>query len=399
MQTLTRYVLIEFIKVLVITLVGMTALIILALIGQQAIREGIGLRPLMKLVPYALPDAMRYAVPGTVLLAVTSVFGRMAAMNEIVAVKSLGISPLMLVGPVLVVAGFLSLGTVWINDLAVSWGREGVQRVLIESVEETAYGILASQKTLSNDKMTISVRKVEGRSLIGPMITIKQGQNQSDLTIAAREARLHANLESGELTIRLFDATVEGDVHTALKAATLPGDSTYVIPLTDLSRRGKNLARPSEMPLRAVQTAVRAQRDNVAEWRREDAVTLAHKMILGDLPPAAVDSWRPAHQASISQAIGTLCRLSAEPHRRWANGFSCLCFAMVGAPMAIRRRHGEFLASFFACFLPILIVYYPFLMISVDHAKEGTWPPQSVWLGNIVLAAWGVWLLRRVLRY
>jgi hypothetical protein len=44
-------------------------------------------------------------------------------------------------------------------------------------------------------------------------------------------------------------------------------------------------------------------------------------------------------------------------------------------------------------------VYYPLLAVSVDQAKDGTFPPQSVWIGNILLSLAGVWLLRRVMRY
>ncbi len=33
-----------------------------------------------------------------------------------------------------------------------------------------------------------------------------------------------------------------------------------------------------------------------------------------------------------------LNRLSTEPVRRWANGFSCLCFALVGIGVALRAR-------------------------------------------------------------
>ena len=72
---------------------------------------------------------------------------------------------------------------------------------------------------------------------------------------------------------------------------------------------------------------------------------------------------------------------------------------LIGAPMAIRLRHAEFLAIFFVCFLPILVVYYPLMAVSVDQAKDGVLPPPAVWLGNVVLALWGVWLLRRVIRY
>jgi lipopolysaccharide export system permease protein len=87
-----------------------------------------------------------------------------------------------------------------------------------------------------------------------------------------------------------------------------------------------------------------------------------------------------------------------EPWRRWANGFSCLCFVLVGAPMAIRMRNADFLTSFFLCFLPILVVYYPVVMLGVDQAKRGSVPPVAVWFGNLLIVLWGWWLLRRVVR-
>jgi lipopolysaccharide export system permease protein len=67
--------------------------------------------------------------------------------------------------------------------------------------------------------------------------------------------------------------------------------------------------------------------------------------------------------------------------------------------MAIRRRPGEFCGSFFICFLPILLFYYPMLVGCVTWAKDGVVPPFTTWLGNVVLALVGVWLMRRVLRF
>ncbi len=67
--------------------------------------------------------------------------------------------------------------------------------------------------------------------------------------------------------------------------------------------------------------------------------------------------------------------------------------------MAIRRPQPEFWGSFFACFLPMLLVYYPMLVVTVDYAKDGVFPPQMVWLGNIMLAGWGAWLMQRVVKY
>ena len=94
MRILTRYVLFDLLKVFLLTLTGLTLLIFVVLIGKEAVDKGIGLGPLLRMAPYLLPQAMQFAVPGTMLLATTSVYGRMASYNEIVAIKSLGISPM-----------------------------------------------------------------------------------------------------------------------------------------------------------------------------------------------------------------------------------------------------------------------------------------------------------------
>ena len=91
--------------------------------------------------------------------------------------------------------------------------------------------------------------------------------------------------------------------------------------------------------------------------------------------------------------------MQTEPPRRWANGFSCLCFALVGTAMAIRMRNADVLTSFCLCFFPILMVYYPLLAFGLDRAKAGEIHPYAVWLANGILVVWGVWLMRRVVRY
>src|SRR3954468_2190196 len=136
MRILTRYVLFDLLKVFLLTLTGLTLLIFIVLIGKEAVDKGIGLGVLLQIIPYMLPQAMQFAVPGTMLLASTSIYGRMASYNEIVAIKSLGISPMAVVWPTLILATFVSFVAVVINDYAVSWGAMGVRRVFLASIEE-----------------------------------------------------------------------------------------------------------------------------------------------------------------------------------------------------------------------------------------------------------------------
>ena len=71
-----------------LTLIGMTSLIVLVGLAHQAVREGLGPLAVARLVPYVLPNALRFSIPGTMLFAACSVYGRMSSSNEVVAIKS-----------------------------------------------------------------------------------------------------------------------------------------------------------------------------------------------------------------------------------------------------------------------------------------------------------------------
>ena len=116
---------------------------------------------------------MQFAVPGTMLLATTSVYGRMSSYNEIVAIKALGISPMVLVWPTLILATFVSFVAVVINDVAVSWGMMGVKKVFLASIEEVTYSQLRLRHTYNLGKANITVRNVEGHKLIWPTLIMQ----------------------------------------------------------------------------------------------------------------------------------------------------------------------------------------------------------------------------------
>jgi len=94
-----------------------------------------------------------------------------------------------------------------------------------------------------------------------------------------------------------------------------------------------------------------------------------------------------------------LSKLHTEPWRRWAQGFSCLCFVLVGAPLAIIARTADYWTTFGICFLPTMVLYYALFILGFEQSKSGAWPPYAVWLGNLVLIGIGISLIDRVRRY
>lgn len=394
MSRTTRYVLAELLKVFCVTLAGMTLMMVLIGVAFEAIRQGLGLSPILQLIPFVLPNALLYSIPGTILFAVCSVYGNMSASNEITAIKAAGASPLTVVWPALLLAFLLSLVTVWMNDVAVSWGRKGMYRVVVQSVEQTIYGMLRTQGSHSTNQFSITVQEVDGRLLINPTLVVFPDNDEHPITLAADQAELRSDFEDQTLVVvmRRGDMEVPGQVRYVFD------EFEQAIPLPDLVKKGENTKRPSSMPLHNVPEEIRSQRSKINHLRQDRAADAAFQLIGGEFAALSSDRWN-SHQLELDHASNRLHRLHTEPWRRWANGFSCLVFVMVGAPLAIQLRKSDLWTTFFLCFMPVLVLYYPLLMFGISQSKSGVWPPYSVWLGNLVMALAGIWLMRRILRY
>src|SRR5215475_8022366 len=194
MRILTRYVLTELIEVFLVSVTGMTIFMLLIGLFREAYNQGLGLKQVVLLIPYVLPDALRFAVPATILFAACSVFGRLSSSNEVIAVKASGISPMVLITPALVLAFLVSLVGVWLNDVAVSWGRDGMTRVVIESVEEIAYTRLRQQGSYKAKQFEIGVKDVIDKRLISPSIRFDGGDDEMPTTITCEEATMETDL-------------------------------------------------------------------------------------------------------------------------------------------------------------------------------------------------------------
>jgi lipopolysaccharide export system permease protein len=268
----------------------------------------------------------------------------------------------------------------------------GVRRVFLASIEEVTYSQLKMKHTYNLGKANITVRDVVGHRLLWPTLIVQASGNKS-VTVSAEEAELQLKPDEGKLVAIFHNFELEGPI-----TYNDPDTFTYEISVEDLTGSSQKNRSPSNYALSEITPAIEEQEQALARVKQANIAQTAFGMLTGDFDSLSTAAWK-AREKEIEAAKTRLCRLHTEPWRRWANGFSCLCFVLVGIPVSTRMRFSEFIASFFICFLPILLVYYPLLAVSVDKAKDGAFPPQAVWLGNIVLAAAGIWLMRRENRH
>lgn len=393
MGIVQRYIVAELTKVFLVSLTALTLIFLVIGLVREAREQGLELAQIIQLVPYVLPDALRFTMPATILLSACMVYGRMSSANEVTALKSAGISPTTILWPAVILSFLLSLTTVWLNDAAVSWGRDGIQRIVIESVEEIAYGMLRTQRSYTSKALSIVVKGVDGKRLIQPVVSLDS--NGKAVVMTAEEAELRGEPDKGLFTIICRNGMIDIEGRGRI---LFPNDVfERSVPL-DRDKAEFSEQHPSYMPMHLLPVAVREVSQKIDEHDDECAAKAALQMLTGDAAGLLNPEWN-TEETLRKMDEQRLFRLQTESPRRWSNGFSCLCFVLVGAPLAVRLRNSDFLTTFFACFLPILLVYYPLLMFGVDYAKAGRVPPVTVWLGNVVLFAAAWRLIWRVKRY
>jgi lipopolysaccharide export system permease protein len=395
MSSITRYITAELIGWLAVVLVGLTGVLVLMVVVVEATRMNLGVGPTLRLLPFSMPMAIAYAAPCAMLFTVCFIYGRMSADNEVIATKALGISPTVLLWPSWMLAFGVSLVGVWLTDLAFSWGAVGAQRVVIQSVEEIAYGMLRTHRSYANQRFSIIVKDVEGRKLIRPIMNFQASADMPAVRISAADAELKADLSRNVMVLTLTDCEIEMSPNIY---SYIPGREEREFPLDFFSTKNVREGSPTNLPLRHITTEIPAQIKRIEELEKSLAAQSALALVTGDLQHLNEAEWKPKRK-QLANERSRLFKLKTEPWRRWANGFSTLAFVMIGAPLAILLKRADVMTRFGYSFLPILLSYYPLLMGCCDRAKAGSMPPYVVWIPNVLLGTVGVWLLKKVVRY
>ncbi len=357
-------------------------------IAEEAREHGLSPEILIQLVPYIVPKALMYAMPATCLFSCCVVFGRLAADNELIAIQTMGLHKSVVVVPALGIAFMLSLFAVWVNDVSYAWSYWGIQRVVSESFDQIVYGVLKNEGSYKTDKFSIEVQGVEDRKLIRPIISANLSDNET-VRAVAHEAVLTAEPETHSLKFVMTRGSISQDGKTELN---FDSQFDHSFPLKSPEELARATGNPSHLYLYQIGGEIERQKLELDQMKQNNAIRAVSQTLTGDLYGLTNADWETRLE-DLDDAEHRLGRLHVVPHRRWANGFSCFAFAIIGIPVALRLKTSNYATTFGVCFIPILLLYYPLFMVGLDGAKTGTFPPYAAWLGNVACITVGFYLM------
>ena len=390
MPLLQRHILGQLLRVFLGVLGVLTVVMIVGGAFQQVSEYGLGVFQTLQILPYIIPSLLPFSIPIAVLLTVCIVYGRMAADQEVTAAKAAGIRVLSLLWPALFLGGLLSAGSLMLTDQAIPWSVANIRRVVALATEDIVLDMLKTHNELAlpQSGMSISVRGVSGHTLQRPIVRFTSAAGQP-VTAQAREARLQVDSSQGRILLTLTDCHVDIPGRGSVWLA----EETRALPLPGRLNRPK----PRHMSIETLK-----QKLNHEELRQQDledqlAIQACFRMTTGDFVAWTTDD-TGTNRSRLS--VATHAKLRTELHSRIAFSSSCFFFVLVGAPLAISQARRQVLTNFLVCFLPIIILYYPIVILCMSQSRSGSVDPAwAMWTGNLLLLLVGAMLFHRCGRH
>jgi lipopolysaccharide export system permease protein len=410
---LQRYVMGEVFRAFALALLTITCVFVLLTVMTKAASVGLGPYEILTLVPYMIPGSLPYTVPVSLLFAATVVYGRLASDNEVIAVKTAGLSAMVLIVPSWLMGLALSLLLSHLSSTMIPDANNAAKKVIFQNMEDFFYKKLKMDRVfdIKSWPFLIKVKDVQGRTLIGatfkkradrhgqgPIIRSVEAEEQDewDMIVQSKTAQIKFDFQNEMVRVFFSDANVrqvgekpnEGTLKETEVAIPIPGKGDFetgkmIEEMTVVEMKEKEAENIEKIHMERKRQAVAAAwyfgsgRPGLVKWNE----------IAGAY--AKYDYWASENK-----------KFDTEIQMRQAMAWGSLFFVILGAPVGIRFARRDFLSAFITCFMPIIMVYYPLMLFGVNLGKEGIIPPVLVWIGNLVLwlAAW-VWALPPVRKH
>ncbi len=308
---------------------------------------------------YTLPRFLEFTIPMSVMISILLTFMHMSQENEIIALKSAGVSLYKLLPPVLIFCFsgvFLTMG---ITVFGVSWGKLSIKKKSIEIARSSIDAALQERQfNLELENVMIYVSHVDMKTKALKDVFIEDRRTKGVVNISIAPSGKLIRLKEGQVyTIRLYNGVIN-QVDVDEKSVSSIQFENYNINI-DLNRMNKDTGEISkELDERNLADLMRLIRSGI-----KDKVALSAALM--------------------------------EFHEKFSIPFACLSLGLLAFPLGIQsaslRRSSGF--GLGICFF---LLYYFLLAVGWSAGETGDYPPVlGMWLPNVIMGGIGIFFLVR----
>jgi lipopolysaccharide export system permease protein len=394
----------EVLRAFLLAVLTMTIVFVLFMVMAEAAKLGLSPRDIATLVPFVIPSTLPYTVPVSMLFSVTVVFGRLASDNEVIAVKTAGLSAWSILWPALIMGFALSTGLYYLSHGPIPIANHKAKLTIFKNFEDAFYKALKLEREFNNAGWPFLIMvqdvDVENRIMFNAIFKHRAakgaGTETFDLVVQAKRARIKFDLDKGEAHIFLEDSEISNGGKS--DDVMIIDGREIVMPIPDKTNTSyeKRIQEWTSGELTKEQVDFRRK---IARERKRQAIDAALCIGSGRLQWVR---WNDVQTSFVDYGYWTrrVSEYETEKQLRSAQAFGTLFFVLLGAPVGILFARRDFLSAFISCFMPIIGAYYPLMLLGVNLGKEDVLDPVgALWAGNVLLGVLSVFTLRPVLRH
>lgn len=260
---LYRYLVLEILPPFGVSLLGFTSIVFLGRmmkVTQMIVVKGVGLIDVLKTCVFLLPYLLVFTLPMAATVGILLAMTRLTVDQEMIAMKTAGLSYGQLLPPVLgfsLVIGLLTLG---LTVFASPWGQQATKDLLKDVVKRRAdLGIKDQTFNTDFNGMTLFVNHVapKGGHLEGVFVYDCR-DSENPLTVYAESGDLSYDRDQETMLMKLYDGRIMRWGKAPNRWQTLEF-KTYQLPLQVFSFALKGAKSESEMSLGELRATINQQ--------------------------------------------------------------------------------------------------------------------------------------------
>ena len=362
LSLINRYIFKGFVPSFLVNVMFFTFIFLMAELIQITnwiVNFNINLWTILQMIFYQMPYFLIFVIPLSIMITILLTFLKLSSQNEILAIKSGGISIYGLLVPVgaFCLIGFVLTGLM--TTYGQAWGRSALRELIIQVVSESI-DIGLKERTFDDsfNGVTLYVNEIDlrNKTLIDVFIEDNRQPNRVNTVIAPRGI-IFSDPDNATAHLRLFNGSIhQTDLNE--KTANAIQFDTYEISL-DTQRSADRLKAKPKRP---------------------------KEMSMGELHRFVRDADRKE-----ARYFSMLLEL----HRRLSIPFGCFALGLIAVPLGVQARSAK---RSFGLVLGLLFFLFYYLLMSLGkiYGEAGVYPPQiGMWLPNVIVGGLAIYFLVR----
>lgn len=343
-----------------------------------------GLGSFVSLILLLLPKILSYVMPVALLVAVSLVFTRLSAENEISALRSGGVSVWQIVAAPILLAAGLSALCLYLNTMVIPQAEYAKRMFIERQVFENPEMVMQPQRAISmgNQSIFIEGKDEKNGDLLG--VTLTEFDHHSDLVklqLYAKKARI-SDKQGGSFRVDFYDVMIiQSDA-----GSQNPDKNQKEGEKEEESGEEKNL------PLRV--SFLPNERTSYRMSFEEEDERMVRKGKYLIMPQLIARIKALSTKDEISKGdLKEKSKLSFFLNKSMAMAFAPLSFLLLALPFGFTSQRRQTSAGLVIS-LVIMVGYFGCVLLAGSLRSESSLRPDIlVWVPNIVYQLSGIFLL------